>query len=88
MLLTSWLFACIFLGLLRSAMSSSQVLPLAVTSVHACLQMDDLKRRCVSQLVLNLSPETFVKTAVLAEHLQHQDLIDACVAFALRGENR
>ena len=59
-----------------------------MTFVHYCLQMDDLKRRCVSQLVLDLSPETFVKTAVLAEQLQHQDLIGACVAFALRGENR
>ena len=44
--------------------------------------------RCVTQLILRLTLNTFVETAVLADRVNHRGLLDACVEFALREENR
>ena len=44
--------------------------------------------RCVTQLILRLNLDTFVETAVLADKVNHQGLLDACVEFALLEENR
>ena len=44
--------------------------------------------RCVTQLILCLNLDTFVETAVLADRVNHQGLLNACLEFALREENR
>ena len=50
--------------------------------------MDKLKRRCIIQLAQNLGLDTFVETAMLAERLEHEHLMNVCIEFALSGENR
>ena len=51
-------------------------------------QIEDLRERCVSQLLRSLTMDTWVRTAVLADRIQHKELLNGCIALALREENR
>lgn len=59
-----------------------------LSSPTFCALVNRLMERCVTQLMLRLTLDTFVETAVLADRVNHQGLLDACVKFALREENR
>ena len=51
-------------------------------------QVNQLVERCVTQLKLRLSADSFAETAVLADKISHNGLHEACVSFALQDENR
>ena len=52
------------------------------------MQVDALQCRCATQLMRNLTVDSFAETAVLADRVKHQGLLDACLDFAMHDKNR
>lgn len=50
--------------------------------------VDALQCRCATQLMHNLTVDSFAETAVLADRVKHQGLLDACLEYAMHDKNR
>ena len=52
------------------------------------MQVGALQYRCANQLMRNLTMDSFAETAVLADSVKHQGLLDICLESAMHNDNR